>query len=159
MGQSAWEQAAEANCGLGLRENLACMEKKSLLQRDLSGDQSVLQGPECTEQGEGLGLWEMSCTGGWSLLRAWPGAKGSTPLLAPCTEGLCTPSIPFLGGFGVPEPGRSLEGFQYLGRRCDLCPELCPPALTADRQRDGRSTFLAAVGCSPLEEALWGALS
>lgn len=55
MGQSAWEQAAEANCGLGLCEDLACMENKSLLQRDLSADQSVEQGSEDVEQGRGFG--------------------------------------------------------------------------------------------------------
>lgn len=55
MGQSAWEQAAEANCGVGLCENLACMEKESLLQRDLSVDQSVVQGSEYIEQGRGFG--------------------------------------------------------------------------------------------------------
>lgn len=55
MGQSAWEQAAEANCGAGLCENLACMENKSLRQRDLSVDQSAVQGAEDTEQGTGFG--------------------------------------------------------------------------------------------------------
>lgn len=144
MGQSAWEQAAEANCGLGLCENVACMEKRSLLQRD----QSVVQGWEYPEQGRGFGsggdeLHSMQCPA--------EEPRGSTAPPATLQGGsgqsLHSPPVGFrrfcareeFGG--VSSPGEKL---------CALSWALLHPALAADTQRDDHATLLAAVGCCVL---------
>lgn len=130
MGQSAWEQAAEANCGVGLCENLACMENTSLLQRDPSVDQSVAQGSEYIEQGRGFGSGGDELHGVLSpritenLAVLCGGAKGLHCSCYPAERVFAVPPLPSWWGFGVSVPGRSLEGFHYPGRRCDLCPEL-----------------------------------
>lgn len=114
-----------------------------------------------------MGLGEMSCTGCWSLLSPRTtenlvrgGDKGLHYSCYPAKRVFAIPAFPSWRGLGVSVPGRSLERFHYPERRCNVCPELTlHPALAAEGQRGGHSTFLAGVSCSPLEEAPRGSVS
>lgn len=135
MGQSAWEQAAEANCGAGLCKNLACMENKSLRQRDLSVDQSAVQGAEDTERGRGFGSGGDELHGSLlspriteKLAVPWGRGRGAPLLLLlPWREGLCSPSIALLVGFWRFCAREELGGVSLPGEKVGSLSRAQPP--------------------------------